>query len=214
MTTYSIHIIFNSRSKAKLLTTQSNMQIASTHSVAVERAKRSIDGRRSEVATALTANDETNPKGARKFMLKTRTINQLYLLALAGFVTRLSKDQGKAIEDNDVISVTASVEAGRKYDKIILTTLSKHPSKLGEAKAATEVRFFVERESGRIFGAKSPLAPNENRFFGTVFNAKLWDWSGKAGVAVNDASVVEVGGYGGVKHYAEAGSVETETVKA
>jgi hypothetical protein len=182
------------------------MQIASTHSVAVERAKRSIDGRRAEVVTAQAVSDETNPKGARKFMLKTRTVNALYLTALAAFVSRLSKDQGKAIEDNDVISVTASVEGGRKFDKIILTTLVKHPSKPGEAKATTEVRYFVERESGRIFGAKSPLAPNENRFFGTVYNAKLWDWSGPGGVAVNDDSVVEVGGYGGVKHYAEAGS--------
>lgn len=190
-------------------------QIAHTTNLSVVRSKRLIDGRRSDVAMALNVTAETASTKERKFMLARKTVDRNYLNALSSFVDRVQKDVAKTMEaqnDKSVISVTASVEAGRKYDRIIIATLRRHPTKQDEFKTETEVRYFVERSSHRIFGAKSPLAPNENRYFGRVENSKKWDWSGEGGINVSDESVAERGGYGGIKHYADV--VETQEVAA
>lgn len=136
--------------------------------------------------------------------MQTKIMSMAYMTALQKFITRLSKHQFASAhtEDPSVTAVFAVVEGGRRYDKILIQTTRKHPSKPGESQVSSEVRYFVERATGNIYGAKSPLAPNETRYFGTVYNAKKWNWKGMYGENVSDASVVEVGAYGGVKHYA------------
>lgn len=190
------------------------MQTSHTTNISAIRESRKIDGRRKDVAQSLAVADETaGPTQERKFMLTRKVVNREYLVARDAFVKLLSKDIGKAVaasNDKSIISITAAVESGRKYDKIVIATLRPHPTKQGEHKATTEVRYFVERASGSIFGAKSPLAPNETRYFGRVENAKKWDWSGPGGINESDNSVTEVGGYGDFVHYADV----TETVTA
>ena len=81
-------------------------------------------------------------------------------------------------------------EKGRKYDKVIFSWNGRD-----------EVRYFVERKTGTIYGAKSHLAPNMNWYFGTLSTAHLWDWSDVHGRPVNDDSVRPVGRYGPYTRY-------------
>jgi hypothetical protein len=185
--------------------------ITSVTNLSVLRSKKQIDGRRKEVAIQFTTTREGHPTNSqeRKFMRQNKRVATSYLNSLTKFVDRLTKQQSSTLAgETDVISVFATVESGRRYDKIHIGRVVKHPTKQGETKPSSEVRYFVERETGKIFGAKSSLAPNETRYFGTIYNARKWDWSGPFGVNVSDDTVTQVGGYGEVKHYVEVSNDE------
>jgi len=83
-------------------------------------------------------------------------------------------------------------ESGRKYDKVIFRW---------DGQAHSEVRYFIERKTGDIYGAKSHLAPNMNWYFGNLLTAQLWDWSDFHGRPVKDDSVRPVGRYGPYTRY-------------
>lgn len=97
--------------------------------------------------------------------------------AFADFMAQLAREQ-----PNDPVRY----ETGRKFNKIII--------RIG-------VRYFVEKSTGNIYGAKSYLAPNLNHYFGTVYNASKWNWAGFHGVNINDDTVRLVGAYGPYQHY-------------
>ena len=82
------------------------------------------------------------------------------------------------------------LKTGRKFDKLFLTKDGK-----------TNVEFFINRNTGMIFGAKSNTIFNPNRRFGTVFNASKWSWSGKGGKNVSDDTFVQTGHYAGYGHW-------------
>lgn len=127
----------------------------------------------------------------------SRITGTQYTKLLVEFAAQLQRDQRAA---NPKADIMVTVETGRKYDKMIIIT-----SKNGQAKA--DVRYFVEKGTGTIFGAKSKVAPNAMWFFGTLATASKWDWGQFHGVPVNDDSVEEVSQYGkeredgGYRHY-------------
>ena len=81
---------------------------------------------------------------------------------------------------------SAQYVEGRKYHKV---------------KIGGSVRYFIDANSGSIYGAKSQVAPNFKWYFGTIYSTKLWDWSGFHGKPVNDPSVKRVKSYGKYEHY-------------
>lgn len=108
--------------------------------------------------------------------------------AISLFLMKLIDDQ-KSTAPPDV-QVVIDYERGRKYDKVLISD-----AKEGK-KYEPEVRYFVNRKTGEIFGAKSPTAPNERHFFNTIFTAAKWDWSEYYGKPVTDDSVREIKRYG------------------
>lgn len=129
------------------------------------------------------------------------TVDALYHEALKAFVDRLTEDQMKELSRSGAQSVSAIscyVESGRKFDKIMIAT-----HKRGSSKTTSQVRYFVDRSTGDIFGAKSPHAPNMRWYFGNVRDADLWDWRGFHGEPIDPikAGVVKVGQYGEYKHF-------------
>lgn len=135
-------------------------------------------------------------------LMKKYNVDQRYLRALQAFTDRLAEDQTRTLLDegkeNEYATIVTS-ETGRRFDKIYVGTLDK---KLHSAEEAS-VRYFVERQTGIIYGAKSDLAPNLKWYFSTIYEADKWDWSGMHGEpkSLSRAGVKVVGGYGGYKHY-------------
>lgn len=81
---------------------------------------------------------------------------------------------------------TAQFVEGRKYHKI---------------KVDNKVRYFIDANSGSIYGAKSQVAPNFKWYFGTIYSIGLWDWTGFHGQSVSDTSVRPTKKYGKYTHY-------------
>jgi hypothetical protein len=128
-------------------------------------------------------------------------VSDNYLAARKSFEERLSKEQAqKLFEEGKHKGYMLVVhDDGRKYDKILVAY-----SPDAEAKPATpKVRYFIDRSNGQIFGAKSPMAPNIKWYFGTIYEAELWDWSGYHAVPLDEsaAGVKKVGDYGNYNHY-------------
>lgn len=116
-----------------------------------------------------------------------------YSKALMQFCERIATDQRKVFAErtpNSPAELMVYFENGRKYDKIIVD-LNDKPN----------VRYFVDKQTGVIYGAKSPQAPNLSWYFGTLNTAKLWTWGDHHGVPVNDESVRLVKTYGVYRHY-------------
>lgn len=105
-----------------------------------------------------------------------------YVSQFKAFLDLLAKVQDVKADP----SGTVWFESGRKFDKVMI---------------GNNVRYFVDRSKGIIYGAKSRLAPNMKWYFGTLSSASKWDWSGFHGTPVTDDSVKLVGEYGGYKHY-------------
>jgi hypothetical protein len=109
-----------------------------------------------------------------------------YSKALQDFVQRLTTDQQKKYGP----STYAAYESGRKYDKILID--------IGSQRFA---RYFVNRSTGDIYGAKSFSAPNLKWWFGDIWNADKWEWSDFHGVPVSDDRIRAVKQYAGYTHY-------------
>lgn len=104
-------------------------------------------------------------------------VNGKYGEALKNFIDVLAKCNP---------SVTCYSETGRKFDKVIV---------------GTEVRYFVQRSTATIYGAKSPLAPNIRWWFDTLDNISKWKWEAKYGEPTELAGVRLIGQYGSYNHY-------------
>lgn len=117
--------------------------------------------------------------------------NILYNTALFAFVNQLQTEQ-QAMERQAGLDGSLAVyfETGRKYDKIIL-----------RSGANSMIRYFVEKSTGIIYGAKSRHAPNTKWYFGTIYTAEKWHWGDFHGVPINDESIRSVKSYGGYRHY-------------
>lgn len=111
------------------------------------------------------------------------------------FKTLLLEQQRKGEKERgmseSILMHSVSVEKGRKYDKVVMHATVNNSS----------VRYFIERKTGDIYGAKSWVAPNFNWYFGNINTASLWDWSDYHGRPVNDPSVRPVGRYGPYQRY-------------
>ena len=109
-------------------------------------------------------------------------MNELYLESLRKFVEQLRTDQN----DNKW-----TFELGRKYDKVIFD----------ETLTDMDVRYFVERSTGNIYGARSNTTPHLGWYFGNLDRCHLWDWSGHHGVPTNDPDIRPFKTYGPFIHY-------------
>jgi len=87
------------------------------------------------------------------------------------------------------------VHAGRKFDKIARMT--------GILDEQNEVRYFVERSTGNIYGARSNTTPNLSWYFGNLNRCHLWDWTGFHGVPTSDPGIRAVSHYGPYIRYIE-----------
>jgi hypothetical protein len=116
--------------------------------------------------------------------------DKTYILRLAKFCQRLQADQNKTRAANALPEVLVYSETGRKFDKVYIDGTDVAP-----------VRYFVERQTGNIYGAKSQAAPNLSWYFGTLERAEKWDWSEFHGQPVEDNTVRFVKSYGPYKHY-------------
>lgn len=141
--------------------------------------------------------------GAREIMGKT--VDPKHYAALKKFMDKLSQDQTRALADmgaSDKDAIGVYNDTGRKFDKILVSRFhaDERPTK-------PEVRFFVDRDSGEIYGPKSDLAPNPKRYFGTIYDAHLWDWSNDVPqpIDMEKAGVKSVRTYGDVVHYEKVG---------
>lgn len=115
-------------------------------------------------------------------------MEQDYAKALQEFVARLTTDQlANYPAGTDVF---AAYESGRKYDKIVLVTAG-----------VRSARYFVNKSTGDIYGSKSWHAPNLNWWFGDIYNADKWDWTGFHGRPVSDDRIRAVKQYAGYTHY-------------
>lgn len=99
-----------------------------------------------------------------------------YLRHLQALKDRIGEDQQvellKLDEENEKSTVVA-IETGMRYDKVLIGWMNKDRSF-----TPMEVRYFVERSTGDIYGAKSSVAPNLRWYFGNIYDANQWDWSG------------------------------------
>lgn len=141
--------------------------------------------------------------------MSTIEVDAKYLEKITAFVARLNTAlvEGAEKRGEKIEAVSAFYTSGRKLDQIKRAVWLP-----GKAKSEKmEVIMFVDRATGEIFGAKSPLTKNDKYYFGTLDEIDLWDWSGteesdqpvpfdagKAGVEI-------VKRYGKFNHYAKVG---------
>lgn len=122
------------------------------------------------------------------------TQKQDYHFSLAQFVELLTTHQKKAVLAKSIgantTHVFAFVESGRKFDKVLLRN-----------GATSTVRYFIDRKTGNIYGAKSRLAPNLKWYFGDIYRADRWEWGDFHGRPVNDPDIRAIKAYGGYTHY-------------
>jgi hypothetical protein len=104
------------------------------------------------------------------------SVNKEFESCLLAFTRFLSDQQHKEVKSI----------LGRKFVKIVIDN---------------SVRYFVEKKTGVIYGSKSRFAPNFHHYFGTIYNADKWDWSGYYGVSISDDTVRAVKNYGPYTHY-------------
>lgn len=130
-------------------------------------------------------------------------LNAEYAQAIRAFVDLLNRERATGLAETEpdvqAVAVSFSYESGRKYDKIWLGSMKR-----GETAVSMHVVYFVERDGGNIYGAKSDTAPNLRHWYGALHTVGLWDWSGVRGVPKDEekAGVRRVGGYGEYGHYA------------
>jgi hypothetical protein len=130
-------------------------------------------------------------------------ISPQYVSARKAFLNLISQHQAQAMLEADPTNrdgaVSVLVEEGRKYDKVLIAQFPDPTNK----STKPEVRYFIDRRDGVIYGAKSPLAPNLKWYFGNVRDASKWNWSGYHGVPLDEkeAGVRRVGGYKGQNEY-------------
>jgi hypothetical protein len=106
-------------------------------------------------------------------------MDEAYLTKLQNFVKLIKEHQN---------TDKWTFELGRKYDKVQLYDVE-------------DVRYFVERSTGTIYGARSNTTPHLGWYFGSLDRCHLWDWSGFHGVPTNDPDIRPFKTYGPFVHY-------------
>jgi len=99
------------------------------------------------------------------------TENIKYINALRSFMHRL-EDEQNAMLVGASFSYAAYHESLRYWDKVLLIV------NRGITRGTATVRLFVDKNTGTIYGLKSNDAPNLKHYYGTIYTADLWDWSG------------------------------------
>ena len=117
-------------------------------------------------------------KEMQEFMTRTKMTTD-YLTGLSKFIALLKKER-KASE--------VFIETGRRFDKINING---------------DLAFFVEKESGTIYGVRSPVAPNFKHYYGTLDTAPLWKWENDVPEPKDErkAGVEKTREYAGYMHY-------------
>lgn len=119
-----------------------------------------------------------------------------YTVALKEFVERLQAEQRKGFKARGVSNaqhLIALHATGRRYDRVQVQVVG--------ARAEPVTKYFVDKETGEIYGAKSAQAPNLKWYFGTIYTAHKWDWSDVHGIPVSDRTVRAVKTYGPYTQY-------------
>jgi hypothetical protein len=150
---------------------------------------------------------QTTRRGKKNRVMATTNLTgkAAYLHRLINFqnVLAVALPSGMSEEDQKKYSaISVYFEQGRKFDKIMVAKYEH-----GSPETTAEVRYFVNKATEEIFGAKSPLAPNERWYFGTLSSINLWDWSKEPhGTPIDPAKagVREVGAYGKYRHFEKA----------
>jgi hypothetical protein len=123
--------------------------------------------------------------------MKRIKVTSKYQEALYDFMRTVERQKSKQALLSGTEEGVVYSQDGRKYDKIMM----RYPRR-------TEVLFFVERTTGKIFGKKNPVQPNLFWWFNNIRTAHLWNWAGEFPEPVNDESVVVSWTYGdSIKHY-------------
>lgn len=120
-----------------------------------------------------------------------------YPKKLSEFLDLLQSAQRNAIASRNGTpeSIMVYPETGRKFDKILI-----------RENGAQTVRYFVEKKTGTIYGAKSRFAPNKAWWLGTLERAHLWNWSEFHGRPDRDPEVRVAGSYGPYVRYLDVKS--------
>jgi hypothetical protein len=149
-------------------------------------------------------------------MSTTKTVNTLYAAALSTFITRLERHQGKQIDGENVLALRVESRSGYKFDYLTVVSTVPRPANPKKLKEVSRLAYIVERATGNIYAPLSPVSPNRNRWFGTVYNATKWDWRGQYGVNKRDetAVVMEDRQYGDFVYYKPAETDTASVVKA
>jgi hypothetical protein len=172
--------------------------------------ERKLDRRRGEkrTETEVVVHGAIARETTNYTALKMSNTSAEHMVALMLFTEVLSKAQLRALrgKGENVKEVQAVVENGRKFDKVSLAVTRKvrRPEGGFEFKVESmDTAYFVDRRDGAIYGVKSPVAPNLNHFYGTLFTVDKWDWTGERAKPVDEeaAGVEAVGGYGEFVHY-------------
>lgn len=90
---------------------------------------------------------------------------------------------------------TVHLASGRKYDKVRVLGDSANGD------AGTVTRYFIDRGTGAIYGPKSPAAPSTDHWYGTIYDADEWDWSGMYATPRPGARAEETSRYGTIIRY-------------
>jgi hypothetical protein len=138
-----------------------------------------------------------------------------YLKNITAFADRVAMEMtGRLVEEGSKKEqgYVATVESGRRFDKVRVGVVVGTKLTMKEM----ETRYFVDRETGTIYGKKSDVAAQEKWFFGTLDEVDKWDWSGhhgvpkdfdteqfeRCGITVSEgAQVAAVGRYGKYYHF-------------
>lgn len=152
-------------------------------------------GKRMKVSTSQRASGDA----LNEIIMGKANVSIDYLRNLQATTDRMAEDMARRmLEAGGNGGVSVVYESGRVLDKILVGTLNADKSM-----SAPAVRFFVERETGIIYGIKSDKAPNKRHYFGTIYTSGLWDWSGDFPQPkdARRAGVEQVGSYGGYAHF-------------
>ncbi len=161
-----------------------------------------------------TVKERANSSRLNEVIMAKHNVNMQYLKLLQALVDRVVEDQTRSLleaGDSDKAAIMVSYESGRRYDKVLVGYMDSDHNM-----SQPDVRFFVERSTGNIYGSKSELAPNRKWYFGNLATAAHWDWSAFHPTPTNlkAAGVIEAGIYGEYRHYELDPNAKIESVAA
>jgi hypothetical protein len=168
---------------------------------------------KTELAQRQKTRDKWSSKRGRnkaydEAIMAKMNVTLAYLKAIEALKDRIAEEQTMSLisEGSKAEGAVVAIEVGRVFDKILVGTISPNMTMKD-----MEPRYFVERASGDIYGAKSNVAAQRNWFFGNLSEIDAWDWSGfhavpkdmdmealdRDGIAISEtANVAAKGKYG------------------
>lgn len=100
-----------------------------------------------------------------------------FVTKLAAFLALLEREMNEEVKTNHLILHENAIKAGRRGYHHIGHEVGKRFIKVYTEHGQKSVRYFVDRETGVIFGAASWKKYNPNREYGTLDTINEWDWS-------------------------------------